>query len=268
MEAEGFGKSVKRIFFVFLAIYAAVSTYSFGHGGGLDSQGCHHNRKQGGYHCHQGQLAGQSFNSKEEATAAIRGSADSPSTSRSTDRPTTVQPPSVAPPVVPYDRALYGGWRDADGDCQDTRQEVLIAESVTPVQLNSTGCRVVSGEWHDPFTGQTFTNPSNLDIDHVVPLAEVHRSGGSSWSPERRRSYSNDLSYPGTLIAVSASANRSKGDRDPADWLPPNEGFHCGYVTAWVLAKGYWGLSMDERERNVVYSVLGECLSLSRGLTH
>ena len=201
---------MKRVLFVSLIIYASVSTYPFGHGGGLDSLGCHHDRRRGGYHCHQGQLVGQSFSSKEEALAALGGS--SPSTSRTPDRP-AVQPPRVDPlgnELVPYNRNLYGGWRDADGDCQDTRQEVLIAESVTPVQLNSTGCRVVSGEWHDPFTGQTFTNPRDLDIDHFVPLAEVHRSGGSSWNPQRRRDYSNDLSYPGTLIAVSASANRSK----------------------------------------------------------
>jgi len=36
------------------------------HGGGLDSHGCHHDRKNGGYHCHQGPLAGQSFASKQE----------------------------------------------------------------------------------------------------------------------------------------------------------------------------------------------------------
>ena len=259
---------MKRISLVFLVIYAAGSMDAFGHGGDLDSLGCHHDRRRGGYHCHRGQLAGQSFRSKDEALAALGGSTASPSTNQSTDLSTTGQPPSVTPQAVPYDRNLYGGWIDADGDCQDTRQEVLIAESVTPVQLESSGCRVVSGEWHDPFTGQTFTNPSNLDIDHFVPLAEVHRSGGSSWNPQRRRDYSNNLSYPGTLIAVSASANRSKGDSDPADWLPPNEEFHSDYLTAWVLAKGYWGLSMDERERMAVYSVLGECASATRGLTN
>ena len=42
------------------------------HGGGLDSLGCHHNRKAGGYHCHQGALAGRQFNSKNEASDALR----------------------------------------------------------------------------------------------------------------------------------------------------------------------------------------------------
>ncbi len=37
------------------------------HGGGLDAIGCHHNRKLGGYHCHQGPLAGKFFDSKIEA---------------------------------------------------------------------------------------------------------------------------------------------------------------------------------------------------------
>ena len=37
------------------------------HGGGLDSHGCHNDRKLGGYHCHRGALASQSFQSKEQA---------------------------------------------------------------------------------------------------------------------------------------------------------------------------------------------------------
>ena len=41
------------------------------HGGGLDGYGCHHNRKAGGYHCHRGPLAGQSFGSKDEMIAVL-----------------------------------------------------------------------------------------------------------------------------------------------------------------------------------------------------
>lgn len=44
------------------------------HGGGLDGQGCHHNRKAGGYHCHRGPLAGKAFPSKSEATRTLRHS--------------------------------------------------------------------------------------------------------------------------------------------------------------------------------------------------
>ena len=41
------------------------------HGGGLDAHGCHHDRKNGGYHCHQGPLAGKYFASKSEMLAAL-----------------------------------------------------------------------------------------------------------------------------------------------------------------------------------------------------
>ena len=159
----------------------------------------------------------------------------------------------------PYDRDLYGGWIDADGDCQNTRQEVLIEESLIPVELDSRGCRVQSGEWFDPFTGQTITNPGELDIDHFIPLAEAHRSGAKNWDSQRKKEFANDLSHPSALMAVSRAANRSKGDRDPADWLPPNADFHCEYVRSWVLAKGHWDLTMDDREQSAVDSLLEQC---------
>jgi hypothetical protein len=46
---------------LFLIVHRA-----YPYSGGLDSYACHHNRKVGGYHCHRGPLAGQSFTSKEE----------------------------------------------------------------------------------------------------------------------------------------------------------------------------------------------------------
>ena len=161
--------------------------------------------------------------------------------------------------MLPYDRELYEHWTDADGDCLDTRQEVLIAESQSPPKLDSTGCRVLEGLWFDPYTGQHVTDPSRLDIDHLIPLAEAHRSGARSWTPEERRLFANDLLHPDALIAVTAASNRSKGDRDPALWLPPNESYRCQYVRQWVIAKVTWGLEMDPVEREAVRDVLWNC---------
>ena len=160
-----------------------------------------------------------------------------------------------------YDRRLYRHWIDADGDCQNTRQEVLIAESLGPVKLNPSGCRVISGRWHGRFTGQTFTDPSKLDIDHLVPLSEAHRSGASHWDAKKRERFANDLTHPEALIAVSASANRSKGDKDPANWLPSNESYHCEYVTSWVAVKESWRLKMDAAEQKRVRAIMAACES-------
>ena len=42
------------------------------HGGGIDSQGGHHDRKRGGYHFHRGPLADKGFASKAAGTSALR----------------------------------------------------------------------------------------------------------------------------------------------------------------------------------------------------
>lgn len=53
-------------------VLAASSVPVFAHGGGLDSYGCHHNRKAGGYHCHRGPLAGESFSSQSEMLSRLK----------------------------------------------------------------------------------------------------------------------------------------------------------------------------------------------------
>src|SRR3954464_12987139 len=51
-----------------------------------------------------------------------------------------------------YDRALFRHWIDANGDCQDTRAEVLAAESRVTVRYTSaSNCTVLSGQWISPY---------------------------------------------------------------------------------------------------------------------
>ena len=142
-----------------------------------------------------------------------------------------------------YDRGEWGRWFDQDGDCQDTRQEVLAAESTEPVTWDERGCRVLSGAWTCPYTGVRVTDPGKLDIDHVVPLHEAHDSGGYAWPAERKLAYFNDLSDSAHLVAVSASANRSKGSRQPHEWVPAQG--QCAYLRAWVGVKQHWDLEID-----------------------
>ena len=92
---------------------------------------------------------------------------------------------------------------DEDRDCQNARREVLIAESTAPVGFKtSEGCYLVSRMWSDPYSNKTITDASNLDIDHLVPLKEVHEPGEFAWDAAKRRGYANGLSDPNTLIAV------------------------------------------------------------------
>jgi len=55
-----------------MAALILTTPIAYGHGGGLDANGCHYDRKAGNYHCHRGPLAGRTFKSKEEAIKALR----------------------------------------------------------------------------------------------------------------------------------------------------------------------------------------------------
>jgi hypothetical protein len=159
-----------------------------------------------------------------------------------------------------YDRGLFGGWSDLDGDGCDTRAEVLMDESLSAPQVDPFGCFVVVGDWLSSYDGQVVGDPAELDIDHVVALKEAWESGAWSWSPERRMAYANDLSDDRTLAAVTSRSNESKGENDPSTWLPVPSAL-CQYVADWVSIKARWGMSMDDSEwRRVEQLLQGECV--------
>ena len=158
-----------------------------------------------------------------------------------------------------YNRNLFKHWVDADGDGCDARREVLIAEAVVAPTVGS-GCALSGGEWLSRYDGKTTSGDgSAFDVDHLVPLAEAWESGARDWSADRRKQYANDLGYADSLIAVSAASNRSKGARDPAEWLPPAAGVHCWYAAAWVQVKTRWNLAVDQAEADKLQSVLAGC---------
>ena len=159
-----------------------------------------------------------------------------------------------------YDRDDWRHWLDVDRDCQDARQEALVAESLSPVAFETEDdCRVESGSWVGPYTGTTVTDPSTLDIDHMVPLANAHRSGGWEWDKERKAEYANSLDYDDHLIATTRSANRAKGSNGPEDWRPPDESYWCDYAIDWVTIKGEWGLTATQREAQALREMLELC---------
>ena len=139
--------------------------------------------------------------------------------------------PSLEDDGLRYDRALFGGWSDEDGDCRSTRHEVLAELSTVPVRWSADGCEVERGRWIDPYTGRVHLDAGGLDVDHVVSLAYAWARGADGWDGAAREAFAND---PANLILTEARVNRSKGARGPLAWLPPDEGARCGYVLRFV----------------------------------
>ncbi|MGH3801825.1 MAG: GmrSD restriction endonuclease domain-containing protein, partial [Pseudonocardiaceae bacterium] len=127
-----------------------------------------------------------------------------------------------------YSRAKFPHWAQ-QGDRCDTR-EVVLARDGQDVERDEQ-CRAVSGSWFSPYDDKTLTAASQVDIDHMVPLANAWRSGADTWDTPTRKSFANDLKNP-QLIAVSAASNRSKGDQSPDQWSPPSRAYWCTYSRA------------------------------------
>jgi hypothetical protein len=100
----------------------------------------------------------------------------------------------------------------------------------------------------------------DFDVDHMVPLKEAWDSGANSWDSSTRERFANDLGSPHSLIAVSRGSNRSKGAKDPAEWMPPRQSYTCEYIFTWTLVKIRWSLSADPAEINALRNLGGDCL--------
>lgn len=164
------------------------------------------------------------------------------------------------PSYRPYDRTLYKHWIDEDGNCRDTRAEVLIRDASGRVTFDDDReCKVKSGKWKDPYTGAVFTEAKKLDVDHLVPLKNAHESGAWAWSPKKKQEYANYMKTRYHLLAVSLSENRKKGDKGPDKYIPPMTAYRCEYVKNWAQIKEDWELEMTEDEGMVVQQTLAKC---------
>jgi hypothetical protein len=182
-----------------------------------------------------------------------------PGASPAGDLVTLIEGLAVAPEHIGgYDRDMFPLWIDANGDGCNTRREVLIAQAVTPPRVGP-GCDLTGGTWRSPYDGLEFADPSGVEIDHVVALAEAWRSGAYAWTRERRDAYANDIGVPYALVTSSTASNQAKADLAPGEWVPPLASDRCPFLVAWVAVKVRWDLSVDPAERRDLLELAGTC---------
>jgi hypothetical protein len=163
-----------------------------------------------------------------------------------------------------YSRDLFPHWVDADGDGCSSRNEVLIEEADDPVTVGS-GCSLSGGRWFSYYDRVSWTDPADVDIDHMVPLAEAWDSGARSWSTAERQAYANDLGDHRTLVGVTDNVNQAKGDQDVAEWLPQYD--QCRYLREFVAVKHRWRLSVDSAEKSAMQSLASTCTDSTISVT-
>jgi len=157
---------------------------------------------------------------------------------------------------VDYNRADWKHWSDLDGNKCDTREDVLIQQGKDVKTSPTDNCRPISGKWISVYDGKEFTNPSSLDIDHVIPLGYAATHGGQNWDAAKKEAFANDRSH---LLAVSATENRKKSDKGPGDYMPPKVSYYCSYGQIWVNTISKYGLTIDQKDADALKKALGTC---------
>ncbi len=154
-----------------------------------------------------------------------------------------------------YSRDKFPHWIDQGNSC-NTREVVLKRDGTSVV--TDSACAATSGKWFSPYDGATWTAASDVDIDHVVPLADAWRTGASSWTTAQRQAYANDLTDP-QLIAVTDNVNQEKGDKSPDAWKPPLVSYWCTYAEMWVAVKSKFKLTINSAEKTALTDMLNRC---------
>lgn len=173
---------------------------------------------------------------------------------------------------IKYDRKEWNHWVTLNGSsCWDVRDAVLQRDAVQGTQQYldknkqpsnaQNACSVESAVWVDVYTGSKMTSAKDIDIDHMIPLKYAATHGGQSWSKEKKQQYANDMTYPGHLLAVKNSENRSKSDKGPSAWKPKDTSYHCTYAKDWIQVSTNYGLTIDAADVKALKGMLETCTS-------
>ena len=153
-----------------------------------------------------------------------------------------------------YNRKDWPHWKQNVDGCLNARHALLKERSLIPALISK--CSVKQGRWYGIYLDRYFTQSSDVDIDHVVPLKAAHQRGGYSWSRSQREKFAND---PENLLIVDDATNQAKGAKTPANWMPPNKQYRCQYLSHFDRIMSKYQLSYLSREKRIIERMKKSC---------
>ncbi|WP_086572099.1 HNH endonuclease family protein [Streptosporangium minutum] len=167
-------------------------------------------------------------------------------------------------PMTGYDRDKFGpAWSDVDHNGCDTRNDILKRDLKDETFKQGThDCIVLTGILDDPYSGKTIKfergqkTSMDVQIDHVVALADAWQKGAQQWPVSKRKELAND---PLNLLAADGPLNSQKGAGDAATWLPPRRAYRCTYVSRQIDVKIKYDLWVTSAEKDAMQAVLNSC---------
>lgn len=168
-----------------------------------------------------------------------------------------------------YSRLDWKHWSPSQSNCWNTREEVLYSQSYNgevqlldkkrqPTNNKRIACFIAGGQWYSPYDGKIISKPSQVDVDHTYPLGRAARMGGDNFNDEQKEKFANDVD---NLVAISQSANRSKGSKGPGEWMPENKESWCAYSKIYVGISSKYKLGITKEDKEALIKGLESCLN-------
>lgn len=184
-------------------------------------------------------------------------SATKPQAPVATSAPVAAQAPSNNAVQQALD-ALQGLAIARENRCSPyNSDDYSYPQSVESQIINRMGGRI-----YGPYTGTTFANQWETDIEHIVARSEAHDSGLCASDAQTRKSFARDLL---NLTLASPNVNRhQKRGKDFAEWTPARN--KCWYAATIIKVKSKYRLSVDSREKAALENVLRSCPSVNMAM--
>lgn len=116
---------------------------------------------------------------------------------------------------------------------------------------------VAQGGMFSPYDLTCFRDQRESDVEHIVALAEAHRSGMCARSVEEKARFATDLL---NLTLATPELNRAqKIAKDASEWLPAEN--RCWYAARIVAVKKKYRLTVDQAEKRALHKILRSCQS-------
>lgn len=159
------------------------------------------------------------------------------------------------------DKTVNKDWNHWLGTPCDTRQSVLIRDAKNIfVKKTSDECSILSGKWVSPYekdsSKASFTDPTQLAIDYIVPISYAEQHGAASWTVAKKTQFANDAT---NLTAVSPAVENAKKNQGPSSYMPENEDFQCRYAATWVSTTSKYDLTMTLQDKQEVEKIINKC---------
>jgi len=255
-----------RILFIIFSSLLLLKAAS-SHQGVIDTSGCHRDNKMNDYHCHsdnrinpQSTYHSPYFSGTQKQTTVFYSSGKNKHYCKDSKGNTMISSSPcglIVGTYVPYLNNDWPYWVNAKGDCQNTRAKILIRDNIGQLTFkDNRNCFVARGHWVDPYSGKHFTKASKVDVDHIVPLAHAHLSGGFNWTWKKKRDFAND---PLNLLVINEKTKRANAKNGPEYWKPANRDYWCEYSRKWSEVKAKYGLKISSKEKRVLKDMSATC---------